>query len=184
MPPIGCRLACGRGGPAITARARRIHQRDQLLRGRPAGQSPLPQGFTLADGFARVTGESWSAGYTLGALAELSPATRIGASYRSQLRHRLEGNATFNVPAALVASPRFQNTSAVADLKTPEIVSLAGSHKVSPELTLLAEAQWTNWSVIKALNVKRSDGSTLIAAARAMASHLVRQYRRDLPTRS
>jgi long-chain fatty acid transport protein len=122
----------------------------------------LPQGFTLPDGFARVTGESWSAGYILGTLAELSPTTRIGASYRSQLRHRLEGDATFNVPAALAASPRFQNTPAGTDLKTPEIVSLAGSHKVSPELTLLAEVQWTNWSVIKALRIERHDGSALI----------------------
>jgi long-chain fatty acid transport protein len=122
----------------------------------------LPQGLTLPDGFARVTGQSWSAGYTLGALAELSPATRIGASYRSQLRHRLEGDVTFNVPAALAANPRFQNTPAGTDLKTPEIVSLAGSHKVSSELTLLAEAQWTNWSVIKALRIERHDGSALI----------------------
>jgi long-chain fatty acid transport protein len=122
----------------------------------------LPQGFILPDGFARVTGESWSAGYTLGALAELSPATRIGASYRSQFRHRLEGDATFNVPAALAASPRFQNTPAGTDLKTPEIVSLAGSHKVSSKLTLLAELQWTNWSVIKALRIERHDGSALI----------------------
>jgi long-chain fatty acid transport protein len=122
----------------------------------------LPPGFTLADGFARVAGDSLSAGYTLGAVAELSPATRIGASYRSQLRHRLEGNATFNVPAALAGNPRFQNTPAGADLKTPEIVSLAGSHKVSSELTLLAEAQWTNWSVIRTLSAQRADGSALI----------------------
>ena len=27
----------------------------------------------------------------------------------------------------------------------------------------MAEAQWTNWSVIKALNIERSDGSALIA---------------------
>jgi long-chain fatty acid transport protein len=122
----------------------------------------LPQGFALADGFARVTGESWAAGYILGALAELSPDTRLGASYRSQLLHRLEGNATFNVPAPLATSPRFQNTPAIADLKTPEIVSLAGSHRVSPELTLMAEVQWTNWSVVKALSVQRPDGSALI----------------------
>jgi long-chain fatty acid transport protein len=122
----------------------------------------LPAGFVLPDGFARITGDSWSAGYTLGALAELTPETRIGASYRSQLSHRLEGNATFNVPAALAANSRFQNTPAIADLKTPDIVSLAASHRVSPELTLLAGAQWTNWSVVKTLSVVRPNGSALI----------------------
>jgi long-chain fatty acid transport protein len=38
----------------------------------------LPPGLTLADGFARVTGDSLSVGYNLGVLAEISPETRLG----------------------------------------------------------------------------------------------------------
>ena len=94
-------------------------------------------------------------------LAEISPDTRFGASYHSQVSHRIDGIAAFNVPVPLAASPAFQNTPARTDLKTPEIVSLAASHDVSPEVTILAEAQWTNWSVVKNLRIERPDGSTL-----------------------
>jgi long-chain fatty acid transport protein len=121
----------------------------------------LPAGLTLPDGSARVTGNSLSVGYTLGLLAEVSPGTRFGASYRSQISHRVEGSATFNVPAPLATSPVFQNTPARADLKTPDVVSLAGSREVSPQVTLLAEVQWTNWSVVKNLRIERPDGSAL-----------------------
>ena len=121
----------------------------------------LPDGLTLPDGFAKVTGDSWSVGYTLGALVEISPGTRLGASYRSKVGHRIEGTAAFTVPAPLAASPQFQNTPARADLKTPDVVSLAASHELSPDITLLAEVQWTNWSVVKNLQIERPDGSIL-----------------------
>ena len=121
----------------------------------------LPAGLTLPDGLAKVTGDSWSVGYTLGALVEISPGTRLGASYRSKVGHRIEGTAAFTVPAPLAASPQFQNTPARADLKTPDVVSLAASHELSPDITLLAEVQWTNWSVVKNLQIERPDGSIL-----------------------
>ena len=124
--------------------------------------NPLfPAGLTLPDGFLRVTGDSWSAGYTLGALVEPAPGTRVGMSYRSQVSHRIDGTATFAVPAPLAASPLFQNTPVRADLKTPDVVTLAATHELSPEITLLAEAQWTNWSVVKNLRIERPDGSVL-----------------------
>jgi len=61
----------------------------------------------------------------------------------------------------LAAGPQFQNTPARADLKTPDVVSLAASRELSPDLTLLAEVQWTNWSVVKNLQIEQPDGSIL-----------------------
>ena len=52
----------------------------------------LPAGLSLPDGLAKVTGNSWSVGYTVGALVEISPGTRLGASYRSQVSHRNRGD--------------------------------------------------------------------------------------------
>jgi long-chain fatty acid transport protein len=121
----------------------------------------LPAGLTLPDGLASVAGNDLSVGYNLGLLAEVSPTTKLGASYRSQISHRIEGIATFTVPAPLAAAPQFQNTPASADLKTPDVVSLAATQQISPELTLLAEVQWTNWSVIKDLRIQRPDGSAI-----------------------
>jgi long-chain fatty acid transport protein len=121
----------------------------------------LPPGFVLPDGYSRVTGDSWSARYNLGVLAQISPKARLGANYRSQIGHRLEGSALVTVPAPLSADPRLQSTSTRTDLKTPDVVSLAGSYRILPDLVVLAEVQWTNWSVIKNLRVERPDGSAL-----------------------
>jgi len=122
----------------------------------------LPPTFAPPDGLARIAGNSWAVGYNVGALAEILPETRFGVSYCSQVSHQVEGIAAFEVPAPLTASAAFQNVAAHADLKTPEIVSLAASHNLSPEITLLAEAQRTNWGVVKNLRIQRPDGSALI----------------------
>ena len=119
----------------------------------------LPAGLTLPDGFADVAGNDWSVGYNLGLFAEVSPTTRLGASYRSQINHRIDGIASFTVPVPLATSSQFQNTPVTAGLKTPEVVSLAATQAISQELTLLTEVQWTNWSVIKNLRIERPDGS-------------------------
>jgi len=121
----------------------------------------LPAGLFLPDGYARVTGDSLSVGYNLGVFGQISPETQIGASYRSQVSHRLDGTTTLNVPSPLAADPRFQTTPSQTDFKTPEIVSLAGSSRILPDLMLLAEVQWTNWSVVKNLRIQRPDGSAL-----------------------
>jgi long-chain fatty acid transport protein len=153
-------LAVG-GGPAIQhAHAEFTNAINSTTVARLANPL-LPAGFALPDGFAQVTGNSLAVGYTLGVLAEISPGARLGASYRSQIGHRIAGTAAFNAPGPLAANQRFQNTPAATDLTTPDIVSLAASHQISSELTLLAEVQWTNWSVIKDLRIERPDGSSL-----------------------
>jgi long-chain fatty acid transport protein len=120
---------------------------------------------------------------TPSALSEISPRTRLGASYRSQVSHRIEGTAAFTVPAPLAASPQFQNTLASADLKTPDIVSLAAFHALSPEITLLAEVQWTNWSVVKTLQIERPDGSILSSQPEQWHGTWFGQCRGDLAAR-
>jgi long-subunit fatty acid transport protein len=77
----------------------------------------LPPGLTFTDGFVRVTGGSLAVGYNLGVFAQVSQRTRLGASYRSQVSHRLEGTAMFDVPVPLASDPRFQNTPPALTLK-------------------------------------------------------------------
>jgi long-chain fatty acid transport protein len=149
------------GGPAIQHASAELTNAINATTLAHLANPLLPAGVTLPDGNVRITGDSLSVGYILGVLAQLMPEVRVGASYRSQLSHRLEGPAILTVPAPLSADPRFQSTPTRTDLKTPDIVSLAGSYQVSPDLILLAEVQWTNWSVVKNLRVERPDGSAL-----------------------
>ena len=149
------------GGPAIQHSSAELTNAINSTTVAHLANPQLPSGLSLPDGFVRVTGDSLSVGYNLGVLAQISSGTKVGASYRSQVSHHLDGTAMLNVPAPLAADPRFQTTPTRTDFKTPEIVSLAGSSEILADLVLLAEIQWTNWSVVKNLRIERPDGSAL-----------------------
>ena len=88
----GYRFARDRRGSGNSAHACRIHQRNQFHNRSAARQSSLTAGSPCPTG-SRRRRQLVSVGYILGFLAELSPETRIGASYRSQISHRIEGIA-------------------------------------------------------------------------------------------
>lgn len=122
--------------------------------GRGFGLPTRPQS---ADGFIEVEGDDWSVGYNLGLLYEASPETRIGSPYRSGIDYTLKGDADFTVPAAagiLTRSGRFIDTDARAELKTPDSLSLGFYQQVTPELALLADVTWTNWSKFEELRIQ------------------------------
>lgn len=101
----------------------------------------------LFDGRSTIKGDDTAVGWQLGAQWEPVPGTRLGAGFRSAIAHTLRGEATFEgAPFPLSLSPQFQNTGGQARLTTPESVTLGLSQRVGERLTLLAGAEWTNWS--------------------------------------
>ncbi len=109
--------------------------------------------------FLKVTADDWAIGYNLGANFQLSKATRIGLAYRSELEFDLEGKQTFRTPV-----PGFLiNQDIKAKLKTPANFSLAASHKVNDKLELLADVTWTDWSVVKNLDLKNRQSGVLLS---------------------
>ena len=50
------------------------------------------------DGYVRLEGDDWAAGYNVGFLFTPRPGTRIGVTYRSRIKHTLTGDAGFTVP--------------------------------------------------------------------------------------
>lgn len=107
-----------------------------------------------AAGLATIEGDDYSWGFNLGALWQLSDATRIGLAYRSEVDQKLEGTAQFSVMSAL-------NGPVTADLTLPDSASLSLLHKLSPRLELLADMTWTGWSDFHELRIKRTTGATL-----------------------
>jgi long-chain fatty acid transport protein len=101
----------------------------------------------LFDGRSTISGDDTAVGWQVGAQWEPRPGTRLGAGFRSAVAHTLRGDATFEgAPGPLALSPQFQNTGGQARLTTPESVTLGLSQRVGERLTLLAGAEWTNWS--------------------------------------
>ncbi|WP_413439296.1 OmpP1/FadL family transporter [Sulfuriferula sp. GW1] len=106
----------------------------------------------VAEGLAQVKGDDWSVGYNLGVLYELDPATRFGLAYRSDVRHKLEGDVTFSggVPAP--------NGTISAEITLPETVSLSGFRQINPQWAVMCDVTWTRWSRFKELSIVRDNG--------------------------
>lgn len=112
------------------------------------------------DGKLVLNANDWGYGFNAGLLYQFSPETRVGVSYRSQVKQKLTGDATFTVPAkvqgilAAVGSGAFQNGPAGADVTLPDSASLAIYHRALPQLVLLADISWTHWSTLNELRIK------------------------------
>lgn len=111
------------------------------------GAGPFPAG--SLDGFAQVEGDDVALGFTLGALAEPVPGTRIGVGYRSKIDHTVNGPGDFTVPAALAGGAIgavFTDTDIQASVELPAMLNFGISQDIGEKFTLMAEAQWTEWS--------------------------------------
>jgi long-chain fatty acid transport protein len=109
-----------------------------------------------AEGSAKVSGDDNAWGYNLGAMYQVTPNTRLGFAYRSQMKYKVQGDATFS---AGVPAP---SGAATVDIKMPDSWSLALSQSLGSNITLLADVTRTNWSVIKTLDVVNvASGATL-----------------------
>lgn len=100
--------------------------------------SMLPNGATY-----RVTGDARSWGWNAGALFTLSPSMRVGVSYRSAIKHELEGERAAGASA----------TSAKADLKLPGTFILSVWQQVSDRWEAMGDLSYTNWSTLDTLRI-------------------------------
>ena len=109
-----------------------------------------------------VDGDAW--GFNVGALFDVSPATRVGIHYRSSLDYETDGSTSFtSVPAAFAGVPALaaatSNGNVKLDLETPASLSISAAHKANDRLEILADITWTEWSKIKQLPVVRTSGA-------------------------
>ena len=107
-----------------------------------------------AEGFAQVKGDDWSFGYNLGVLYEVNPSTRFGLAYRSDVRHKLEGDVTFSGPFVFA-----QNGPINAEITLPETVSLSAFRQINPQWAVMSDVTWTRWSRFQELRILRSTGA-------------------------
>ena len=101
-------------------------------------------------GLYRLKGDDGAWGWNAGALFTLSPAMRVGVSYRSTMSYTLDGNRT------LGAAP---STSASADLKLPDTVILSVWQQVSDRWEAMGDLSFTRWNTLDKLNVRSVAGT-------------------------
>lgn len=109
------------------------------------------------DGYAKVKGDDWAVGFTLGGqYAYDNNRSSMGLAWHSRVESTLSGDAEFSVPSAarvLQASGLFTDTNVTAGVTLPESISFGGQHWVSEDTALLYDAQWTRWSRFNELRV-------------------------------
>jgi long-chain fatty acid transport protein len=98
------------------------------------------------DASHRFTGDSWSYGFNVGAMLELSPTTRVGLTFRSGVDHSMEGNLDFTGLSPLLG---MVSGPAAADVHLPLTGGLSVTTELTPNFSLSADAQWTRWSVFE-----------------------------------
>lgn len=125
-----------------------------------AGAPPSPFG-PLPDARLRVHGSDWGWGYNAGVLLEPMQGTNIGLTYRSRIRHTVEGSADFTGivgPIAAVGGPFVRSSSASATIVTPDSADLSITQNITDQFHVAMDLQWTDWSVFKSLGVLRTSG--------------------------
>jgi long-chain fatty acid transport protein len=109
-------------------------------------------------------------GWNVGALFKLSPATQLGASYRSKTKYTVNGAIAVTggsgaLDAAFNAS---QSSDIKADIELPDTAILSAAHQLNDNLQLLADVSWTGWSSIKKVAIVRTSGAQTGATAQTL----------------
>ncbi|MGH8802154.1 MAG: OmpP1/FadL family transporter [Casimicrobiaceae bacterium] len=141
--------------------------------------SLLPTIASLVPGLSshtQVKGNDSAWGWNIGILWDATPQTRIGAQYRSSIKYHVEGNVSFDNPALPAVPPPLApvigglgdavnsvlaDGGVTADIKLPDIANVSVFHKLNDQWDLMADAQFTHWSVFKDLTFVRTTGSVL-----------------------
>ena len=105
---------------------------------------------------ATLTGTAW--GWNVGGLFTVSPATKLGVSYRSNISYDTTGDIVLSgpLPAANLAAG---TSGAKAALKLPDSLIFSGTHQVSDKWQLLGDVSFTGWSSIPKLDLVRTSGA-------------------------
>lgn len=100
-------------------------------------------------GLYRVKGDDSTWGWNTGVLFTLSPAMRVGVSYRSTMDYTLEGTRSVGG----VSRP------ATANIKLPDTFILSVWQQVSDRWEAMGDLSYTNWSTVDKLNISSSAGT-------------------------
>lgn len=103
-----------------------------------------------------VSNDAW--GWNVGALFDLSPSTRVGVSYRSAIKHELDGDLRVSGPAA-GANAALTTGKASVDVELPDTFVLSVVQQLDPRWEMLGDVSWTGWSKIDKLDIVRTSGA-------------------------
>ena len=123
--------------------------------GRPVGIYPaglLPSTAVKLE----MDDDAW--GWNIGALFKPAAQTKIGISYRSEIKYTTTGNVSVSGPSALVNAAG--SSGIKADITVPDTFIVSLSQGLGDQWELLADVSWTGWSSIPQVDIVRTSATT------------------------
>jgi long-chain fatty acid transport protein len=119
-----------------------------------------PAAAITGDPAADVHGNDVAVGFNLGVLYQITPDMRIGLDYRSRIQHDISVTQSVFVPQLLgllspatAAALNAQNSPAGTKITLPDSITAGFYWQATAQLALLSDISWTDWSLLKAINV-------------------------------
>ena len=115
-----------------------------------------------------LEGDDVGVGYTLGMTFTPRKDVRLGVSYRSKIKHKLEGDLkrTGVTPAfGQISQGRLANgnTDIFTKITTPEVITFSGAWDMNRCFTLTGIARYTRWTQFDDLDIySKEDGSAVL----------------------
>jgi len=107
----------------------------------------------VPDTNVKLKGDDTALGFNVGVLVQATDTTRVGLTYHSKVKYKIEGHTTVSGPAA--TQPILRNNRYDASLKidTPESYDLSVTQDLTDAWKLYGGATWTRWSRLKEITV-------------------------------
>jgi long-chain fatty acid transport protein len=133
----------------------------------------LPQGLATETP-ALISGDSNAWGWNVGALLKLGEQAHVGVTYRSKVKHDVEGTVTFTgaptltlpgalAPIATTLNARFANGPVTTTIELPDTLSVAAAWE-NDKVEILADWTATGWDVIQSLDIRREGQTDLFSS--------------------
>lgn len=115
------------------------------------------------EGVSTLEGDDVSFGYNLGLMYDVTPQTRVGLAYRSQVNHKVDGDITIEG----TGTPADSSTAGKANLNLPDMANIGIAHQLNGKTTLLGGVTWFGWSNYERITIISDAGVTLQDQAQA-----------------
>ncbi len=109
---------------------------------------------TQNDILAENEADDWSYGFNLGLMYEFSKDTRLGAMYRSEIKHKLKGEVKTTVPTSMEhLAVLFAEQDINGTVTLPAMAGVSVFHQLTEKLAIMADITWTQWSSFDELTI-------------------------------
>ncbi|MFL6611974.1 MAG: OmpP1/FadL family transporter, partial [Pseudomonas sp.] len=114
----------------------------------------------VPEGNVKIKGDDIGYGYNIGVLVQPTDTTRVGLTYHSKVKYKLEGHTEVNpgagTPAPVLSAEQYD---ASLDITTPESVDFSVTQQINDAWTVYAGSTWTRWSRLKDITVNNDVGA-------------------------